>query len=82
MFRYIESRGGEFSHTVMFGLQYIIQEYLAKPITHAMVDEAAEFWAAHGEPFDADGFRYIVDTLSVIRDRSEQVIGHYAVPLI
>ncbi|MFC3148354.1 nicotinate phosphoribosyltransferase [Piscinibacterium candidicorallinum] len=59
---YIESRGGEFSHTLFFGLQMILKDYLAIPITHADVDEARDFWALHGEPFNEAGFRYIVDT--------------------
>ncbi len=60
MFSYIESRGGEYDKTLFFGLQIILKEYLAQPVTLAMVDEAAEFFAAHGEPFDAEGWRYIV----------------------
>lgn len=61
MFSYIESRGGEYDKTLFFGLQMILKEYLAQPVTAAMVDEAAEFFAAHGEPFDAEGWRYIVN---------------------
>lgn len=61
MYSYIESRGGEYQKTVMFGLQYILKEYLTKPITREMVKEAAEVWAAHGEPFDEEGFMYIVE---------------------
>ena len=60
-FFYVESRGGVYERTVFFGLQAIIKEYLAKPITHAMVDEARDFFAAHGEPFNEPGWRYIVD---------------------
>jgi nicotinamide phosphoribosyltransferase len=60
-FFYIESRGGLYDRTVFFGLQAILKEYLAKPITHADVDEARDFFAAHGEPFNESGWRYIVD---------------------
>lgn len=60
-FFYVESRGGTYDRTVFFGLQAILKEYLAKPITHADVDEARDLFAAHGEPFNESGWRYIVD---------------------
>jgi nicotinamide phosphoribosyltransferase len=60
-FFYLESRGGEYERTLFFGLQSILKEYLSRPITHAMVDEAQAFFAAHGEPFNAAGWRHIVD---------------------
>ncbi|GHD62521.1 nicotinate phosphoribosyltransferase [Jeongeupia chitinilytica] len=61
MFGYIESRGGAYAETVWFGLQAILHEYLATPVTHAMIDEAAALFAAHGEPFAERAFRRIVD---------------------
>lgn len=61
-FFYVESRGGVHDRTVFFGLQAILKEYLAKPVTHADVDEARDLFAAHGEPFNEAGWRYIVDT--------------------
>jgi nicotinamide phosphoribosyltransferase len=61
-FFYIESRGGLYDRTVFFGLQAILKEYLTTPITHADVDEARDIFAAHGEPFNESGWRYIVDT--------------------
>jgi nicotinamide phosphoribosyltransferase len=60
-FFYVESRGGLYDRTVFFGLQAILKEYLAKPVTHADVDEARDLFAAHGEPFNETGWRYIVD---------------------
>lgn len=60
-FFYVESRGGLHDRTLFFGLQAILKEYLAKPITHADVDEARDLFAAHGEPFNETGWRYIVD---------------------
>ena len=60
-FFYVESRGGLYDRTVFFGLQAILKEYLAKPISHADVDEARDLFAAHGEPFNESGWRYIVD---------------------
>jgi len=60
-FFYVESRGGTYDRTLFFGLQAILKETLAKPITHADVDEARDLFAAHGEPFNEAGWRYIVD---------------------
>lgn len=60
MFSYIESRGGEFTHTLFFGLQMILKEYLSRPITMADIDEAETLWTAHGEPFNRAGFEHIV----------------------
>jgi len=60
-FFYVESRGGTYDRTVFFGLQAILKEYLAKPVTHAHVDEARDLFAAHGEPFNEAGWRHIVD---------------------
>ncbi|KLD64402.1 nicotinate phosphoribosyltransferase [Dyella japonica] len=59
-FFYVESRGGRYDSTVFFGLQAILKEYLAHPVTHADVDEARDFFAAHGEPFNEIGWRHIV----------------------
>lgn len=60
-FFYLESRGGTHERTLFFGLQAILKDYLAKPVTVAMIDEARAFLAAHGEPFNEAGWRHIVD---------------------
>jgi nicotinamide phosphoribosyltransferase len=62
MYSYFESRGGRYRDTVFFGLQYYLLEYLTRPITHAHVREADAFFAPHGEPFNRDGWEYLVDT--------------------
>lgn len=61
VYSYIESRGGTYDRTVFFGLQMWLKEYLSRPITRADIDEAAEFWAAHGEPFYQEGWEYILE---------------------
>jgi len=61
VYSYIESRGGRFDRTVFFGLQMWLKEYLSNPITRADIEEAAEFWAAHGEPFYREGWEYILE---------------------
>jgi nicotinamide phosphoribosyltransferase len=63
-FFYLESRGGEYERTLFFGLQSILKEYLSRPVTAEMVDEAKTFFAAHGEPFNEAGWRHIVDSHS------------------
>ncbi|WP_322055119.1 nicotinate phosphoribosyltransferase [Paraburkholderia bannensis] len=61
MFSYIESRGGRYDRTVFFGLQMLAKEYLCRPVTAQMIDEAKYFFAAHGEPFNEADWRYIVE---------------------
>jgi len=63
MMSYFESRGGEFETCTLFGLQYLLHSVLSKRITTEMVDEAAAFSAAHGEPFNRDGWMRIVTEL-------------------
>ncbi len=57
---YIESRGGSYDRTVFFGLQAFLRQYLSRPITQADIEEAAEFFAAHGEPFHREGWEHIL----------------------
>jgi nicotinamide phosphoribosyltransferase len=63
MFSYIESRGGKFDATVFFGLQYYVNKYLTTRVTTEMVEEAKQFYAAHGEPFNYDGWMRIATVL-------------------
>ena len=61
---YLESRGasdGLSSYTKFFGLQYYIKEYLTKPITQVMIDEAEVLLKQHGLPFYRKGFEKIVN---------------------
>lgn len=58
---YIESRGGKWNKTLFFGLQAFIKEYLLTPVTVEDVTEAAEFFAAHGEPFNEKGWRRLIE---------------------
>ena len=62
VYSYIESRGGRYDSTVFFGLQAFIKEYLLDPITQADIDVADEILTAHGEPFNREGWQYILDT--------------------
>jgi len=53
---YIESRGGKWKKTVFFGMQMFIEQYMMQPICLNDINEAAEMWGAHGEPFNYQGF--------------------------
>ena len=61
IYSYIESRGGKYDETVFFGLQAFIQEYLLERVTYEMIDEAEAIILAHGEPFNREGWEYIVE---------------------
>lgn len=60
---YIESRYSErgWDSAMFFGLQMFLKQYLSNPITLEMIDEAEEFWTAHGEPFNREGWMYILN---------------------
>ncbi len=58
---YIESRGGRWPSTLLFGLQAYLKEYLCCPITQADIDEAELLLSAHGVPFYRQGWQYILE---------------------
>jgi nicotinamide phosphoribosyltransferase len=60
LFGYLESRGGMYKDTLMFGTR-LLQKALSKPVTMLDVEQAAEFMAAHGEPFPLEGWKRIVE---------------------
>lgn len=62
MVSYLESRGGEFDECTLFGLKYILNRFLTKPLTKEDVEFATNFAILHGEPFNAQGWMHIVDT--------------------
>ena len=61
LFGYGESRGGAFEDVLFFGLQAIIQEQLAHPVTEAMIEEARELVPAHGFKFYEEGWRRLLE---------------------
>ena len=60
VYSYIESRGGRYTETEFLGVQALAQ-YLATPITQEQIDYADKIWTAHGEPFNREGWQYILD---------------------
>lgn len=63
VYSYIESRGGKYDATVMFGLQAFIKEYLTIPVTQQDIEVADKILTAHGVPFNREGWEYIVNKL-------------------
>ncbi|MDR7297111.1 nicotinamide phosphoribosyltransferase [Pelomonas aquatica] len=60
VFSYIEARGGSTPYTVFFGLQALLKEYFTEPVTDDDVALGAEVCAAHGVPFNREGWLHIV----------------------
>ncbi|MBC7795463.1 MAG: nicotinate phosphoribosyltransferase [Pyrinomonadaceae bacterium] len=63
VFAYLESRGSErdYTETVFFGLQYILQNYFAEPITLDEINEANEIITAHGLTFNFNGWNRLIE---------------------
>jgi nicotinamide phosphoribosyltransferase len=64
MMSYLESRGGQFAESTLFGLQYLLHEYLSDRyrVGSVEINEAEDFATAHGDPFNRAGWEYIRDT--------------------
>jgi len=65
VYSYFESRGGEYSETVFFGLQYVLRERLTGAVvTRDRIDEAERLLAAHlgdARIFNRGGWQHILD---------------------
>lgn len=65
VFSFLESRGGQFSEAVFFGLQYLIKRHLLNQVVTAEdIAEAKELFASHfGDAtlFNEEGWQYILD---------------------
>lgn len=58
---YAESRLNDFSDEVLFlGLQPFLIDYLGSPITSDQIEEGAQICAAHGVPFNREGWEAIL----------------------
>lgn len=61
-YAYVEARPTkEFDFVQFFGLQYFIKEYLLKPITQEMIDEAEAQLLPHVGFFNREGWEYILE---------------------
>lgn len=62
MYSYFESRGGRYGNVLFFGLQYLLKEFLTDSVvTPGDVNDAKEFFDAHGEPFNYEGWMRIAN---------------------
>lgn len=63
VFSYLESRGSErdWDSCLFFGLQYILKEYFADPITYEEFYEASVIVPKHGVPFNQEGWQKLID---------------------
>lgn len=60
VYSYIESRGGRYADMMWAGLQPLLYEKLAQPITQAQVDEEEAFCVGHGVVFNRLGWDRIL----------------------
>ena len=64
VYSYFESRGGEFTETSFFGLQYVLKNYLeGAVISTKLIDQAEDFYAAHygrNDLFNTEGWKLMV----------------------
>lgn len=62
IFSYIEFRGSDkFEYSLNVGFSIFLQNVLANPVTKSQVDEMEAIALAHGEPFNREGWDYILD---------------------
>lgn len=63
VYSYIESRGGKYDRTEFLGIQAFAKRLAKVRVTKEDVEVADKIWTAHGEPFNKDGWMYIVNEL-------------------
>lgn len=64
VYSYLESRGGKFDNTMLYGLQYFIKKYLTgKVVTLEKIAKAHKFYDAHLGPghFNLEGWMHILE---------------------
>ena len=61
IYAYIEARiGAKYENIVAYGFQGFVKNYMLKPITQFMIDQAEYVMQKHGEPFNREGWEYIL----------------------
>ncbi len=63
MHSYFESRGGLYNEYVMFGMSYLIGEYLSRRISMGDIEKSRDFVTRMGLPFPYDGWYRIAHDL-------------------
>lgn len=61
VYSYIEPRGGRYPVVMFAGLQRLLYEKLAQPITREQIDEMLTFVPQHGFPFNRVGWEIILN---------------------
>jgi nicotinamide phosphoribosyltransferase len=61
VYSYIESRGGQFPETCVFGLDYYIRQYLSTKITKEHLEEAQDIVPGHCGSLNVEGFNTIIN---------------------
>lgn len=64
VYSHIIARSGASPEVVMAGTQMFIKKYLERKITQEDIDVAEPIITAHGEPFNREGWEYIVNKLN------------------
>lgn len=87
VYSYIESRGGVHDEVVLFGVSAFIQDYLTTPVTMDDVKFYGALWDMHGEPFNWEGWEYIVNECNgylpvQIHSLLEGTVAPVGVPLV
>lgn len=72
LYAYLESRGGRYTETLFFGLQPIL-ERLSKGFNRLDIEEAAEIFEAHGEPFPKKQLLDLIPHMPIIGDQRAAV---------
>ena len=64
VYSYLESRGGKFDNTLVYGLQYFIKQYLSgQVVTEEKIQQAKKLFAGHfgSDLFNEEGWRHILE---------------------
>lgn len=59
--KYAKMLGPEYDFVEFFGMQMFVKEYLTNPVTQDDIDLAEVLFRMHGEPFNKEGWQYVVD---------------------
>lgn len=64
VYSYLESRGGKFDSTILFGLQFVLKKYLVgQVVTQEKIDQASDIFKKHygsDQIFNREGWEYIL----------------------
>ncbi len=87
VFSYAEARGGPYAEALFFGLQAILKNEFAQPVTRTDIEEAQDILVPHGLPFHKAGWDLLLDRHGgyfplEIRAQAEGTIAPVHVPMM